>query len=67
MDRSVGSLCLLLHAAHLPEESGRNMVVVSTSLVVSYLLDREPSLSGAPSRRGRFFLGTLFLISVIQF
>ncbi len=37
----------------------------STSLVVRYLLDREPSLSGAPSRRGRFFLGTLFLISVI--
>ncbi len=65
MDRSVGSLCLPLYAAHLPEESGRNMVVVSTSLVVRYLSDREPSLSGAPSLWGRFFLGTLFLISVI--
>jgi len=28
---------------------GRSRVVVSTSLVVSYLLDREASLSGAPT------------------
>ena len=32
-----------------PEQIGRSRVVVSISLVLSYLLDREPSLSGAPT------------------